>query len=90
MTTEEFIERFAARGYYKNGAKKFIHDFWETLEDCLNEDDYVSFNGHGKFMVKTSSPQRRIHPTSGEEVFTKSRRRATFSMGTNMKKKLNQ
>lgn len=91
MTTPDFVKALSQKGYYQYEVKQFIKDFFETLKECAEEDEFgeVLIAPHGKFSIASLRPQRRTHPVTKETVFTKERRKMIYHQGFYFKNELN-
>lgn len=91
MTTPDFVKALSQKGYYQYEVKQFIKDFFETLKECAEEDEFgeVLIAPYGKFSIASLRPQRRTHPVTKETVFTKERRKMIYHQGFYFKNELN-
>ena len=91
MTTPEFVKALSKKGYYQYEVRQFIKDFFETLKECAEEDEFgeVLIAPYGKFSISSLRPQRRTHPVTKETVFTKERRKMIYHQGFYLKSELN-
>ena len=70
ITRKEFNARLAKKwGIPKRKAKVFSQLFFDTLMECLREDE-VNFIGFGKFVVKERNQAKARNMSTGEGTVT--------------------
>lgn len=83
---EQFIERFAAKGYTKRDAATILHDFVLTIEEAMAEGESVKFRGFGTFEVRDRKERIGVSPKDGERITIPAYRTAKFTPGRVLKR----
>lgn len=86
VSKEDFIERFAKRGYTKHDSGVIYEDFLSTLEDALVKGESVMFRGFGTFEVRERAERRAQNPQTKEMMVIPSYRTAHFTPGKRLKR----
>lgn len=89
MTKKEFVELYAAKGEMtKKDAEKFINLFLESVEECLEKGETVSFVGWGKWEVVKRAPRDIRNPRSKEKMHLKAKSVVKFRVGKGLAEKV--
>lgn len=76
---KEFIDRMSEKGgITKKEARRGVDLFFETLMDCMREDEKVVFTGLGKFEMKTFKERKGRIPIGGAECIVPEHRKMRF------------
>lgn len=65
-------------GITKKEARRGVDLFFETLIDCMREDEKVVFTGLGKFEMKTFKERKGRIPIGGAECIVPEHRKMKF------------
>jgi DNA-binding protein HU-beta len=66
-----------------------INTFFAKVTDNLKSSDKIQFTGFGSFNAKNVSARKGRNPATGEEIEISARRQVTFSVGKELKSKVN-
>lgn len=76
---KEFIDRMAETGgITKKEARRGVELFFETLMECMSENEKVMFSGLGRFEMKTTKERKGRVPLSGEECIVPEHKKMRF------------
>lgn len=76
---KEFIDRMAERGgITKKAAKEGFNLFFDTLMECMAEEEKVLLVGLGRFEMKTTKERMGKVPLSGAECIIPEHRNMKF------------
>lgn len=88
LQRNDFINRFAAKGYTKKDSEVILDDFLSTLEEALVSGENVMFRGFGTFEVRDRAARESLSPTTGERVPVPAYRTVHFSIGKLLKREM--
>lgn len=87
---DDFIDRFAAKGYTKKDAKMIIDDFFQTFAELLLlGEDRIRFVNFGTFMVKNKPARPYYKYTSRQMETVPAHKTLTFKASQGLKDLLN-
>lgn len=66
-----------------------INALLSTITDNLKSNDKIQFTGFGSFNAKNVAARKGRNPATGEEIEISARRQVTFSVGKDLKDKVN-
>ena len=89
LQRDDFINRFAEKGYTKRDSKIILHDFLGTLEEILAEGESVLFRGFGTFEVRERAARESVNPQTQERIEIPAYRSPHFTAGKLLKRKVN-
>lgn len=86
----DFIERFAAKGYKKCDSKMILNDFFATISECLaGGEDQVRFTHFGTFTLRERKDHETVKLGTGERYRVPAVRTVTFKPSAELKRLLN-
>jgi DNA-binding protein HU-beta len=89
VTKAEFTDRVAAKsGLSKRDATKAVDAFLDSITECLQAGEQVSFTGFGKFSPQHRKERQGVNPRTGEKVTIPAARVPKFSAGSQLKQAL--
>lgn len=90
-TKSDLINAVAAKiGSTKTTTKEYVDAIIETIKELLeDEDDTFSLAGFGSFKVVKTRARNGVNPRTGEKIKIKSRKKIKFTLGKELKEKLN-
>lgn len=65
---DEFIRRFASKGYTKKAAAFVMDDFVSTIVECLSDGETVNFRGFGSFEIRSIKDRLSVDCQTGERI----------------------
>lgn len=65
---DEFVKRFAAKGYTKKASGVIYDDFISVIFDALGEGEGVSMRGFGTFDIREHAAREVVAPSTGKRV----------------------
>lgn len=86
LNKDNFITRFAAKGYTKKDSAVIIDDFLRTLEEVLVEGESVQFYGFGKFEVRNYKERTSTNLHTGDTIEVPAYRAVHFTAGKLLKR----
>lgn len=87
---KEFINRMAERGgITKKAAKEGFNLFFDTLMECMAEEEKVLLVGIGRFEMKTTKERKGKVPLSGAECIIPEHRNMKFHASETLADKIN-
>ena len=90
MTKDEFVKAVASKMDVPNTkANECLGVMLEIITKTLSKGDTISFTGFGKFSVKKRAARRGRNPKTGEAIKISARKVVHFSVGKNLKEKIN-
>lgn len=90
MIKKEFIARLSTKlGEKRVRTSELVEGFWETLGDCLSEEDKLKLSGYGVFEVKETVERNVKHPTTKEMIRIPKKNVVKFHISNKMKMKMN-
>lgn len=90
ILVDDFIERFAAKGYTKKDSKMIIDDFFETFAEFLAlGEDKIRFVNFGTFVVKTKAERPCYKYSSQQTEIVPAHKTLAFKPSQNLKDLLN-
>ena len=76
---KEFIDRMAETGgITKKEARRGVELFFETLMECMSENEKVMFSGLGKFEMKTYKEKVCRNPQGGDNCIVPVHKKMRF------------
>lgn len=66
VTKEEFVKRFAQKGYTKKASGVIYDDFLSLVLEALGNGETISFRGFGSFEVKERAARETVLPSNGK------------------------
>lgn len=90
-TKSDLINAVAAKtGSTKAAAKDSVDATIEAIKEFLEkEDDSFSLVGFGSFKVVKTKARSGVNPRTGEKIKIQSRKKIKFTLGKELKEKLN-
>lgn len=88
LQRDDFITKFAEKGYTKRDAAIIMDDFVRTLEEILVEGEGVMFRGFGTFDVRQRAPRESIDPQTKERITIPSYKAPHFTPGKLLKREV--
>ena len=65
---DDFIQRFASKGYTKKAAAFVLDDFVSTVVECLSEGETINFRGFGSFEIREIKDRLSVDCLTGERI----------------------
>jgi integration host factor subunit beta len=92
MTKSELIERISQRmpRVPKRDVEVIVHTVFESMLDALQRAQRIEIRGFGSFAVKTRQPRAGRNPKTGQKVDVPQRRIPHFTVGKELRERLNQ
>lgn len=79
LNKKQFADRMAENsGMTKKAAFHAVGAFWDTVIECLGEDETVSFNGIGKFRMQIVGEKRVRNPKTEERYIVPAHKKIRF------------
>ena len=76
---KEFIDRLAETGgITKKDARRGVELFFETLMECMSENEKVMFSGLGRFEMKTYKEKVCRNPQGGDNCIVPEHKKMRF------------
>lgn len=86
----EIIKQVAeSTGLTIKDTENTINTLFKVIGDNLVADDKIQFTGFGSFNAKNVPARKGRNPQTGAEIEIAARRQATFSVGKELKDKVN-
>lgn len=90
MTKAEFITAIVEKAQTsKTQTEAVVNGFLETIKECLQKGDKMTFPGFGTFSVKERSARTGRNPRTGEPLKISARNAPHFSAGSQLKEAVN-
>lgn len=86
LQRDDFISKFAEKGYTKRDSGIILDDFIKTIEEALASGESVSFRGFGTFEVRDRAPRECLNPITKEHVVVPAYRGVHFTAGKTLKR----
>ena len=92
MTKSELIERISKRMLRvpKRDVEAIVQTVFESMLHALQREQRIEIRGFGSFAVKTRQPRAGRNPKTGEKVQVPQRRIPHFTVGKELRERLNQ
>lgn len=89
LQKDDFITKFAEKGYTKRDAAVVFDDFIDTITEALVRGDDVAFRGFGTFKVKDRAPRTCINPSDKKIIQIPAFKGVQFTAGASLKRVIN-
>jgi integration host factor subunit beta len=91
MTKSELIERISQRmpRVPKRDVEAVVQAIFESMMDALRRQNRIEIRGFGSFAVKTRQPRDGRNPRTGQKVRVPRRRTPYFTVGKELRDRLN-
>ncbi len=91
MTKSQLIERVAARAPHipRREVEAIVQAMFDTMTAALQAEQRIEVRGFGVFSVKVREAHAGRNPKTGAQVFVPRRRTPCFTMGKELKERLN-
>lgn len=86
MKQNEFVARFARKGYTKKDASTIIKDFITTISEILIEGEPVQLYGFGTFSVRESADREGVDVNTKERITIPGHKAPKFVPGKLLKR----
>jgi len=90
MTKNDFVKTIASEMETSiTKANECLNIILENITKALSKGDSIPFVGFGTFSVKKRAARKGRNPQTGEEIKIPARKVVHFSIGKNLKEKIN-
>ena len=91
MTKSQLIETIAERVPHvpRRAVESIVNAIWDTMVDALRDGQRIEIRGFGSFAVKRRRPREARNPKTGQKVSVPERRSLSFTVGKELRDRLN-
>ncbi|MHB8879651.1 MAG: integration host factor subunit beta [Myxococcaceae bacterium] len=91
MTKSQLIERIArkAEKVPRREVEAIVNTVFDTMVDALQNEQRIEIRGFGSFAVKVRAPREGRNPKTGQKVEVPRRRAPYFTVGKELRDRLN-
>ena len=91
MTKSQLIERIAQRAPHapRRDIEAIVNAVFETMIKALKREQRIEIRGFGSFAVKVRGPREGRNPKTGQKVAVPRRRTPFFTVGKELRDRLN-
>jgi integration host factor subunit beta len=91
MTKSQLIEQISQRAPHvpRREVESIVNTVFDTMVDALRREERIEIRGFGSFAVKARDPREGRNPKTGQKVQVPRRRTPYFTVGKELKDRLN-
>ncbi len=91
MTKSQLIETVASRlqNISQKDVETAVETIFESMTEALTRDERIEIRGFGSFVTRVRGSREGRNPKTGEKVFVAKKRTPFFTVGKEMKERVN-
>jgi integration host factor subunit beta len=91
VTKSQLIETIAERVPHvpRRAVESIVNAIWDTMVDALRDGQRIEIRGFGSFAVKRRRAREARNPKTGQKVTVAERRSLSFTVGKELRDRLN-